>query len=194
MRLLTAKYSLTNKNFKMSYSTTYGTCDDALDPHVSEDCDVAGEKARIRRGAFIHKSVIDAINADPTDVAAWNAAITDNKVILLPKLSGTFDGGTPKMVAGFGDQKEKYSGSDFKANIKDPVYKSNWAFYRSLAGNTSWHFAYWTESQVHITDVPVTVAPKNPVTENVDDDVLWEAELSWFQFFTPAPHDGPAVF
>ncbi len=177
----------------MSYASSY--CDDALDAHVNIPCDYEGEKGRIRRGAWVHKSYIDTLMEDPTDESKWTQGIADSKIILLPKLSGTFDGGTPKMVAGFGDEKEKYAGSDFKANLKDPVYAENWAHYKSLVGNSSWHLAYVTESKVHISGKPVTVAPKNPITENIDDDIIWESECSWFEYFTPAPHDmPPSVF
>lgn len=175
----------------MAYNSYYNTCNDNIDQHYARTCDEVTEKARIRRGAWINASALAAILADPTSSAGWNTGINAGKVIILPELSGTFDGGTPKMVAGYGDQKEQYSGSDFKATIKDPMYKANWAHYRSLVGKSTWYFAYLTETQVHITGKPVTVSPKNPITENTDDDVIWEAEISWFEHFTPAPHDAP---
>lgn len=175
----------------MSYVTAYNECDDSVDPHYSRTCDDVAEKGRIRRGAWIHKSVVAAILAAPTVLSTWETPVADGKVILLPELSGTFDGGTPKFGPGFGDQKEKLLGSDFKANLKDPVYADNFHHYASLAGKTSWHLAYCSESKIHITGVPVTISSKNPITENLDDDVIWETECSWFQFFTPAPHDLP---
>jgi hypothetical protein len=179
----------------MAYNYAYNECDDQLDPHYARTCDDAPEKARLRRGAWIHKDRYAAIAADPTDATLWQAGIDAGEIVIMPELSGVFDGGTPKMGPGYGDQKEKYIGADFKATIKDPLYKENWDHYRSLVGKSTWHFAYLTETQVHITGVPVTVAPKNPVTENVDDDVIWESEISWFEYFTPAPHDAPmAIF
>jgi hypothetical protein len=172
----------------MSY---YSSCDDSLDPHFCRDCDDLTEKARIRRGGWLRKSARAAILVDPTDPLLWQAAIDAGDFIVLPELSGTFDGGAPKYGPGFGDQKEKYLGSDFVANIKDPMYKENWPHYKSLVGKSNWHFVYVTETQLHISGVAVTVAPKNPITENVDDDVIWEAEIKWFESFTPAPHDAP---
>lgn len=173
------------------YTTYYGVCVDDIDPHYEPGCDYVPEKARIRRGAWVHESVVAAILVDPITAATWNTAITAGKVVIMPELSGNFDGGTPVMGPGFGDAKEIYIGSNFKANIKDRVYKENWAHYRSMLGKTTWHFAYLTESLVHITDKPVTVAPKNPITDNIDDSVIWEADITWFQFFTPAPHVAP---
>ncbi len=178
----------------MSYTTAYDTCNDILSPHYTRNCDDENEHGRIRRGAFIHKSVIATIMADPTDNTAWTTAIAAGTILVMPELAGTFDGGTPKMGPGFGDEKERYIGSDFKAVIKDPLYKENWGFYKSLAGKSSYYFAYCTETQVHITGKPVTVASKNPVTDNVEDNVIWESDISWFESFSPAPHDAPAVF
>ncbi|GEO08776.1 hypothetical protein SAE01_12720 [Segetibacter aerophilus] len=158
-------------------------------------CEDLPEKARIRRGAWIHSSVVDLITADPRNETVWNTHIATGKVVILAELSGTMDGGSPKLGPGFGDTKERYQGSDFKATIKDENYIENWPHYRSLVGKSNWYFCYITGTQGHITGNPVTVAPKNPITENVDDSVIWEAEISWFEFFTPAPFKAPlAVF
>jgi len=175
----------------MAYGDYYNSCDDSIDPHYCRDCDNTTEKGRIRRGGWLRHSAYAEIMTDPTDPLKWEAAAAAGDFIVLPELSGTFDGGAPKYGIGYGDSKERYQGSDFVANIKDPIYKENWTHYRSLAGKSNWHFVYLTETQLHVSGVPVTVAPKNPVTENVDDDVIWESEVKWFEFFTPAPHDAP---
>lgn len=177
----------------MAYPLDCG--DDLLDPHYCEDgCDLQEEHARIQYGAWIHKSVYPLINADPSNEAVWLAQIAAGKVILLPLLTGTFDGGSPVYVTGFGPQKQRLSGFDFKATIKDPVYAKNWAHYKSLVGKSSWHFAYGIETQIHITGKPVTSTPKAPITDNLDDLVVWETEIAWTEGFTPAPHNSPDVF
>lgn len=170
----------------------YAECEDLVSPHYCDAaCGDSTEKARIRRGAWMRDTAYATIMADPTDAQLWTDAITAGDVIVLPQLTGTFDGGAPKYGPGYGDLKEKFLGSDFTAVIKDPVYKENWAHYKSLAGKSNWHFVYITESQLHVSGKAVNVAPKNPITENVDDDVVWEAEIKWFEKFTPAPHDAP---
>jgi len=175
----------------MAYGSYYGNCDDTVDPHVCRDCDDVTEKGRIRRGGWLKHSSYATVIANPIDPTVWETAKAAGDFIPLPELSGTFDGGAPKYVAGFGDVKEKYSGSDFTATIRDPVYTENWPHYNSIVGKSNWHLVYVTETQTHISGVPVTVAPKNPITENVDDDVIWESEVKWFEHFTPAPHAVP---
>ncbi len=177
---------------QMDYSDAYGDCDDTIDAHVCANCDdFEIEHGRIRRGAWVHEDAYDPIMEDPTDATKWQDQIDLALVVILPELRGTYDGGTPKLGTGFGDRKEKYLGSDFKANIIDPIYKDNWPHYRSLVGKTNWHFAYLTETQVRITGVPVTIAPKDPIAENLDDEVTWQSDISWFEYFPPQPFDAP---
>jgi len=175
----------------MPYDSYYGNCDETIDPHFCRVCDDKTEKGRIRRGGWLKSSSYASVMANPIDPAVWAAALAAGEFIALPELSGTFDGGAPKYTAGYGDVKEKYDGSDFTATIKDPLYTENWQHYNSIVGKSNWHLVYCTESQTHVSGKPVTVAPKNPITENVDDDVIWESEVKWFEWFTPAPHAVP---
>lgn len=176
----------------MPYVSLLDCGNDELDPHYCEDpCNRWEEHARISAGAWIHRSVAQSILNDPSNAAIWLTHIATKKIIVLPLLNGSFDGGAPKMVTGFGRQRERLSGYDFSSTVKDPVYVDNWLHYKSLSANSNYHFAYCTESQVHITSVPVTVVPKNPVTDSLDDLVTWEATVTWNEGFTPAPHPIP---
>jgi len=143
----------------------------------------------------VHKSAYAAIAADPETDAVWDAAITAGKVIILPNLRGTYDGGAPVTTPGYGRVKDKTTGYNFTANITDPVYAANYDFYASLAGTSSYHFVFLTETQGHLTQVPVNVAPKNPVTDNLDDEVTWQSDITWSAKFAPKPFLAPqAIF
>lgn len=178
----------------MAYSDLYGNCSDVvLDPHVDPNCGTLynGELARIRKGAMIHKDYYATLIADPTDATVWSAGITSGKIILMKELNGTYDGGSPKSVAGYGDVKDYTSGYDCTATVKDRVYKENYSFYQTLSQSANYHFAFKTETQIHISEVPVSASVKNAISENVDDYIVWEATMKWFQQFTPAPHTMP---
>lgn len=167
-------------------------CDDTLEAYTCLDCDESLEHARIGAGAFVHEDAYADIMADPTNPTVWQTAIAAGKVVILPKLKGTMDGGTPKVVDGYGRTKNRTIGYDLSASVEDPVYAANWAFYNSLVGKSTWHFCYLTETQAHLSGVPVSVAPKNPITNSVDDAVVWVSDITWFERFTPAPFTAPA--
>lgn len=178
---------------QMDYLDSYGNCvETGLDPHVCETCgNVVEEHANISDAAWVNKNSYAAIAADPTNATVWQTAIDAGDVIVIPDTRGTFDGGTPKIGNGWGRSKGTYQGSDFKATINDRIYQDNWAHYRSLVGKTNWHLLYVTETQGHLTSVPVTVAPKNPISDQVDDVISWQSDVTWFEFFTPAPFAMP---
>ncbi len=177
----------------MPYLDYYGNCiEDTLDAHICQNClDQTEEHAGIRRGAWVHKNRYAAIAADPTNAAVWQAGIDANEIIILPELRGTYDGGTAVFGAGWGDSKQTYTGSSFKATISDRVYQDNWPHYRSLVGKNNWHLVFLTETQGHITGKTVTVAPKPIVTDNTEDVVFWQSEVSWSEYFSPSPFLAP---
>jgi hypothetical protein len=175
----------------MPYLDYYGNCiEDDISSHVCQNClNQAEEHAGIRRGALVRTTYYTTLAADPENITLWNAGIAAGNIVILPELRGTFDGGTPVLKAGWGDSKEVYTGSNYKATINDRVYKENWTFYRSLVGKSSWHLVYITESQGHLTTVPVTFATKAAVTEATDDVITWTTDATWFEYFQPAPFD-----
>jgi len=178
----------------MAYPLDCG--DDVLDPHFCEDfCgDITEEHARIRKGAWIHKSVVAAILDNPSDPAVWAQHIASGKVIVLPMITGSFDGGSPRTVPGYGDFKERHSGFTFGITFRDPVYAKNYNHYKSINGKTSWHYAFVTESLIHITGVPVSATPKVILSDSTDDLVVWETAMTWDEKFAPAPHAAPDIF
>lgn len=179
---------------RMAYSDYYGCEEVALDPHYNANCGTSydPEYARIRKGAWVHKDYFANLMTDPTDATLWTAGIDAGKIILLNELTGSYDGGTPKTGTGWGDAKESTLGYDCTATLKDRVYKENYMHYKTLAGTTSWHLAFVTETQVHISGAPVNASSKNAISENVDDTIFWETTVKWFEQFTPAPHTMPA--
>ena len=178
----------------MSYAIYYpaGECDNLPD-HIPEVC--AGEdteQARVSSVALIHKSVIASIKTDPSVAAAWLAAIQLKKVYIIPETQGSYDGGTPVKGTGYGRLKEKIISFDGVVTYKDPAYKANGPFYNALAKSNSWHIAFCTETQIHVSDTPATFAPKNEVVDDVTGEVVWTIEASFNQPGVLAPFDIPA--
>jgi len=169
----------------------YDCGDDSLAPYTCVDCIDAIEHGRIGQGAFIKKSYVDQLLVDPETAATWDAGITAGDIVISPNLRGTYDGGAPVQVNGYGRVDQKTTGYKFTAQIHDPVYADNYDFYKSLAGNSGLHFAFLTETQARITEVPVNVTPKDPITDVLDDAVEWVSDITWSFKFPAKPFTAP---
>lgn len=161
----------------------------ALDPSCNPCLDY--EKARIRSIALVHKSYYPILMEDPTDPEIWKAGILSGLIKVIPEVLGSTDGGAEKTGPGYGDNTETLLGFDFAPVIKDPNYKGNALFWDSVSGKTPYHFAYRTETQIHIASNPATIIVKAPVEESLDANVDWNITAKWFQERQVIPHDTP---
>jgi hypothetical protein len=172
-----------------------------VDPCEEEDisepgCDNCGEETElggVRSGAFILKAGLAAILANPTTLGVWTTAKTAGNLFIIPNARGTFDGGTPVEGEGYGDQKTRVTGYDYVAVLKDPVYKTNRDFWNSIKGRKDLYFVFRTETQLHIAEATCSVAPKNPVQEDISTAVVWEVEIKWSQKALMTPLDVPTT-
>lgn len=158
------------------------TCDEDSVEHVCDPCDDV-EGGRIRHAAFIHKSVLATLMTDLEDEEAWVDAVQAGTVKLIPNIRGNSDGGSKNTRDGYGDATEEVTGRTVTVNFKDPNYKKNCEFYTALENSKgrTYHFAYLTETLLHISDKPVSVFAKNPVEDGKDSDVVWDIEVVWKQ-------------
>lgn len=157
-------------------SIVYKSCTPAVDAdHFCNPCD-AGEKGRVRSIVLIKKGTTIA---SPFTSEAWTALIEAGTVIIIPETSGTFDGGTPKMITGFGDVKEKKIGDDYVLTIKDPNYKENINFWE-YAEKETWNIGFRTETQLMIANADVSITAKAPVEDDLETTITWQIEAKWF--------------
>lgn len=150
--------------------------------HFCNSCDL-GEKGRVRSVAHIDKSVTIAI---PYALAAWTAAIEAGTINIVPETTGTFDGGTPRMIPGFGNKKEKKIGYDYVLTYKDPNYAENIDYYEALEKGEIIP-AWRSETLLHIakdaTEVQITA--KAPIEEDLDSVIVHVVEIKWFSKTKP---------
>lgn len=172
----------------MAYEVYYPSgCDDQLGDHYCNVCE-APEHGRVRSVAFI-KNGFDF--TDPSDPSEWQAGIANKDIIIIAEVNGTFDGGSEVEVAGYGDQATKLVGYNFVATYNDPNYKNNAEFYNQLKRSRNYRFYYRTETQGHLTQNTVSVVPKNPVTDDITSEVVWNVSVKWAEGDLPAPYDVP---
>ena len=166
------------------------SCESEVPEHVCNPC-AEFEKGRVRAAAFIHKDYVATVKAAPDDTVAWQTGIESGLIRIIPEISGTSNGGEKVSGAGYGDVREKVTGRNFTVSYKDPNYDGNCNFYTELEKSRAWYFAYKTETFLHISEKAVSIFANNPVTENLEDDVTWMIEVTWFQKSPICPVDTP---
>ena len=162
-------------------------CDAEIPEHVCDPCEVI-EQARVRSVAFINTSV--AI-ADPSNPVEWQTAFDAGLIHLIPQTKGTFDGGAEVESPGYGDQVTRLTGYNFQLQYQDPNYKTNCNFYNAIKSSRSYKLAYRTSTQIHMVDATVQVIPKNPVSDDVNGEVVWDVLVKWSGSDLPCPFDVP---
>lgn len=162
-------------------------CDEEELVHFCDECEDP-ELARVRAIAFIKQSYVFT---NPALASEWITGIESGDIIIIPATRGSFDGGTPKLVTGYGDVAEKYASSDYSLTYFDPNYKTNRDFYNALKRSVNYKVAYKTETLVHMTDKVASIAPKAPVVDDVTGYVEWEVNVKWSSKNEPTAHIAP---
>ncbi len=161
----------------MSYSYLYGCgANEAL--HNCHDCPEGQvrEFARTRSSGFIKESYLPTLLANPTDITKWNDGITNKSIILIPKTSGSYDPGDPKELKGYGDRKSSYGPRTMKLVFNDPDYADNYHFFNEISERTDLVPFFRTSSLVRIFDKPASIKAKDPVADDLEEEVVWNVE------------------
>jgi hypothetical protein len=162
-------------------------CEASVPDHICDPCAVP-EHGRVRSVAFIKSSFSFT---DPTDPNEWITGIDNRDIIVIPEVLGSFDGGAPVESPGYGDQSTKITGYNFSLLFKDPNYRENAAFFNGIKNARNYKVAWRTETQTHISDNTVSVVPKQPVTEDLASEVVWDVEVKFAQADLAEPFDTP---
>lgn len=166
--------------------------DDIEDPEC-DNCGEGVEFAMVRSAGFILKAGLAGILVAPETLGVYTTALAANNLFLIKNSRGSFDGGTPVEGEGYGDQVSRLLGYDYVLNVKDPVYKSNRNFWDAMKSRADVYVFFRTETQLHISEKPVVILPKNPVAEDLNAAVVWDVEIKWRQKALLIPIDVPAT-
>lgn len=162
-------------------------CETEVPDHLCNECEEI-EHARVRSVAFINKSFV--FN-DPTSPVEWQAGIAAKDIIIIPEVLGSYNGGDPQEGTGYGDQASRFTGYNHELLFKDPNYALNGGFYNAIKYSRQYKIAWRTETKTHISENPVSVLPKNPVTENLTDELVWDVTVRWSSGDLSEPFDTP---
>lgn len=167
----------------------YNRCDDITIPdYVCDPCENI-ESGRVRSLCLLKKGTT---LPDPLTLQAIEILIAQGKMWVFPDTNGTFDGGTPKMVTGYGDLKDKLIGYDYSLVVRDPNYIGNRDFMQAVENIEDWNIAFRTETKLAVVMDDCTITVKNPVEESIDTDVVWSLDVKWFSKNKPELLSYPA--
>lgn len=173
----------------MSVYYPSGSCNEGNVPGYACNPCPTYEYGRVRSWVFIKNSFAFT---DPENPVEWQAGIENGDIIVLWKTQGTYDGGNTGELPGFGDDATVNGNTTHTAVIKDPNYADNCDFYNALRSSSDYKGAYRTSSKVHFTNAPVTVTPKNPVQDDINSVLVWEAQIKWTSPDSPCAYNIPA--
>ena len=160
----------------------YKTCADGdFDEAYTCDPCLTAENGNVRSLVLIRKGTVIAFPLVKFD---WELQVGLGNIFIMPETRGSFDGGTPKYITGYGSIKEKKVGDDYVLAVRDPNYVDNVAFYQE-AEKHLWNIAYLSETQLNYVAQDVTIAAKAPIEEDLETDVAWDLELKWFSKLKP---------
>lgn len=157
----------------------------APDAYCSSCDEVEG--ARVRGIAFIRLGY----SFDPESVSDWSRGIDDGDIIVIPQVRGTFDGGVPVTEEGFSIWRTTMLGLNYSLTYIDPSYALQRNLYNHLMWSRDFSVAFITETKLHLSRMPVTILPKNPVEDAVSGSVNWAVELQWSDTALPEIYEKP---
>lgn len=157
---------------------------DTSNPLYACDPCFDGEKGRVSGVALFDKSIKDDLTpANLTSMTWWEAQLAADTVKIIPSVRGTYDGGTNKTVTGFGRLVEKITSKEHVLVWNDKNHTQNHGFYSYLELNLKNYILGWvTENELRVANTTLAkFEVKDPVEEDVDSIVVWQATATWAQ-------------
>jgi hypothetical protein len=130
---------------------------------------------------------------DPTSLAAWQAGVISGDIIILPETSGAYDPGEPKELKGYGNRKSSYGPRTMKLTMADPDYYENYAFYNEIINRTDLVPVFRTSSLIHIFDKVASIKAKDPVADDLEEEVVWQVECEIVSSNLPSIHKSELI-
>lgn len=160
----------------------YKTCAEIGDLTYTCDPCLTPEMGNVRSVMLIKEGTVVAV---PLNLTTFTASVNAGDIIIIPETRGSFDGGTPRVIPAYGDLTERKAGDDYVLMVKDPNYAANSEFWQEVERHT-WDVAFRSETQLHIVQgAHVQVTAKAPIEEDLNSQVVWNAEAKWYSKSKP---------
>lgn len=161
-----------------------------LDPFLCLECDVP-ENGRIGGVGFVQKG---APLLDPTDVQGWVDLVCNNLAIIIPNVRGTYDGGSPVEISGYGRQTTFRAGANHEVQYMHLWQCENVAFYNSFMRlSKDYEFYFVTGSKLHKGGDNLYVNAQYPITDDPSGVIEFNVTVRWSQYNLPLCYEKPIL-
>lgn len=147
--------------------------------------------------------LIDA-TVDYEDPAVWAAhgvadpATIQDEVKIIPKIIGTYDGGSPTEDKGYGDKLTQITANTHTMNLRCEYNKANVAFMNKLMNSDNVGVCFFTgqfDEFTVVKGVNASFVAKPAITDEQEKPREWTIDVKWSKIELPVPvtHDASVV-
>lgn len=155
-------------------------CVSTIRPFVTPEC--SDERGRIVGLAFIHENIHSAIYADPSNASLWVDGSYAADLTVFQEVRGTYDGGSPTTLPGFGNQDTKTSNADRTITVQVQGVKGNEGFWDDMRRSNNFYVAVVVGGDydlLMINNKTVDIFASPPVEEGLETEVTWNVIIKW---------------
>ncbi|MFN7707570.1 MAG: hypothetical protein ACK5QE_02770 [Sphingobacteriia bacterium] len=159
----------------------------ATDLSYLRQCCPGSEHGGIRNVILVDKyyqpTLMSALNAAgdsaTAQLAAWQAANTAGKIIILANVLGEYDGGTPNESQGYGGTLTRITGMDHSATVEDLNVVGNRAFADAALRSQRHVLWFATERLIWNTHATCGIAVTMPVEREYNSELRYIYTFKW---------------
>lgn len=175
----------------MIFNTSrYGGCSVQTAPRICNEC-LTPEGGRVRAVAGIRT---DFKFYDYSNPLEWNLGIYLDKIFIIPKVIGEYNGGEAVTGDGFGDAITRPLGRTHSGTWSEPFDPDNVDFYNGLSGsNGIWRLILVTERYIRDSGVGVSFDPTAPIQTDINSTNLFVVNFSFANPLLIKAYDKPEL-
>lgn len=141
----------------------------------------------------------NATITDYGDSSQWLSDLNAGRIVLIKDTKGNFDGGTPTLSPGYGEQLERTTGIKHKISAMVRYVSENWEFINNLNKNIpnkgiAFVSGNGATKELNVVKVACNFSTKNPVTDDLSTEKESGIEISWSSIDLPQPFAYPLAF
>ena len=152
-----------------------------LQPYQNEPC----AETKVNKITALVIVLGGASITDVTNNSQWLTALQNADAIIVKDADGTYDGGSPTIEKGYGEQYQRVVGNAHKITINIPYVSANIEFLNDLMRVRNKGIAFVTGAGnarvMHFVPVECTFASKMPVTDDLSKERQLMIDISWSQ-------------